>query len=89
MSNNERLLKRVVLTDKHKPTGNTRHYIRGELVTTFHHLRIVEHAGEILLFYCDADGIEVTDTWHETIGQAMRQAEFKFGVRPDEWFDVV
>jgi len=37
------------------------------------------------LFYCDADGQELTDTWHETEDDALGQAEFEFRVQPHEW----
>ena len=37
------------------------------------------------LFYCDADGIEQTDTWHESLEGAQDQALFEFGVEPEEW----
>jgi hypothetical protein len=42
-----------------------------------------EDKGCYLLHIC-GDGIG-TDTWHETIEQAMDQAEWEFGVTPEEW----
>jgi hypothetical protein len=33
-----------------------------------------------------ADGTG-TDTWHESLEDAMHQADFEFGVQPDEWLD--
>ncbi len=32
--------------------------------------------------------MEQSDTWHETLEDAMDQADFEFGVKPEEW-DVV
>lgn len=40
------------------------------------------------LLYLDADGKPMTDTWHETLGQAKQQAEFEFGIMDDDWNDI-
>jgi hypothetical protein len=40
-------------------------------------------SGFYLLHIC-ANG-EVADTWHQTVEEAMHQAEFEFGVQPGEW----
>jgi len=40
-------------------------------------------SGFYLLHIC-ASG-EVADTWHESIEEAMHQAEFEFGVQTNEW----
>ena len=37
------------------------------------------------LFYCGADGREMTDTLHDSIEKAQEQAEWEFGVKPSEW----
>jgi hypothetical protein len=36
------------------------------------------------LFHICADG-QGTDTWHETIEDALHQAEWEFGVKAEEW----
>lgn len=84
----ERVLKQVMLAGVFQPTGNTRHYVFGELVTTFYELRIVDLNGNIYLYYCDETGAEVSDTWHASVEDAMRQAEFEFKVRPGDWQDL-
>jgi len=33
----------------------------------------------------DEAGTELADTYHDTIEQAISQAEFKFGVKQNEW----
>jgi hypothetical protein len=33
----------------------------------------------VYLFHCDADWNTVTDTYHDTLEQALSQAEFEFG----------
>jgi len=37
------------------------------------------------MFHLDHEGTELTDTWHESIGDAFAQAEFEFGIKPEEW----
>jgi hypothetical protein len=77
------VLRRVVLTPAHKPTGNTLHV--GMPVPS--ELRIVRHDGQqgFWLLYCDASGQELTDTWHQTLEDALHQAEFEFTVKPAHW----
>jgi len=84
---------RVTLQPRHRPTGNTRHYFglpddanRVEAPVPAL-LRIVQYedAWGFYLFYCDADGVEFTDTLHETVDLAKSQAEFEFNVKPNEW----
>lgn len=55
-----------------------------------HELRIVRYEGEpsVYLFCCGDDGVELTDTWHETVEGAMRQAALELRVRADEWEDL-
>jgi hypothetical protein len=36
------------------------------------------------LFHVSADG-QVADTWHESVDEALDQAEWEFAVRPEEW----
>jgi len=82
-----RVVARVVLTDAHKSTGRTRHEIGGLPMPQPSELRVVRDPEEhgFYLFYCDATGAEMTDTFHLTLGDAFAQAEFEFQVRADEW----
>jgi hypothetical protein len=50
-------------------------------------LRIVSYPDDngYYLFYCDGNGVEMTDTYHESIERALSQAEWEFEVKPDEW----
>jgi hypothetical protein len=84
------VLRRVWLTDKHRTTGNTRHYRDGTLVPAPAELRIVQHFGDtaFYLYYCDSSGREMTDTWHESLARAMAQAEWEFEVTPEDWETV-
>ena len=79
-------LKRVVLGDHHLRPGRTRHTMNGKDFPAFASLEIAQFpndSGFYLLHIC-ATG-EVADTWHQTIEDAMHQAEFEFGVRKEEW----
>jgi hypothetical protein len=81
---------RVVLTEAHKSTGRTRHLIGDLPMPRPSELRVVRDAEGhgLYLFYCDAAGTEMTDTFHQTLDEAFSQAEFEFQVRPDEWTQV-
>jgi hypothetical protein len=37
------------------------------------------------LLYLDGSDGEMTDTWHESLEQAVDQANFEFGLLPNEW----
>ena len=89
-------LARVKLKPEHVPTGHTRHFfglpddpnkVEAPVPAM---LRIVQYedAWGFYLFYCDADGVEFTDTLHETVAAAKDQAAFEFNVRPDQWEDA-
>ena len=85
-----RVVKTVGLGQLHKPTGHTRHHVKGELATHFSELRIAkyEDVPGYYLFYCDEQGNELTDTYHDTLEEAIEQARLEFNVRPDEWSDA-
>lgn len=80
------VLARVRLSDKHQPTGRTKHFLglgSGQVeIPTPVELRITQYAGTdgFYLFYCDDDGTELTDTFHDTASDALDQAEWEFNV---------
>lgn len=87
MMNDETIYREIDLGKKHKPTGFTKHY-RGEgLLPMPAQLKIVQYSGDsgYLLLYLDKDGNEMTDTYHETLDEALEQANFEFGIREKEW----
>jgi hypothetical protein len=55
----------------------------------FFRVEIAQHPGEssCYLFRFSEDN-RIADTWHETMGDALNQAEWEFGVRADEWQTV-
>ena len=68
----------TAIDERHQPTGGTRHLVgdvpQGPAVA----LAICEDTGGFYLFYCDADWEPVTDTWHESLQDAIDQAEFEY-----------
>lgn len=84
------VVKRVELGPAHTPTGRTRHYSGGELVPGAASLAIARYSdgdGYYLLHF-NADGEEIADSFHETLEDALKQAEFEFGVSGEEWVFV-
>ena len=84
---NEKIIFKVSLTDKHKPTGRTVHTRDGNPIHVPAGLAIVQLSGDpgFYLYYLDSNGREITDTYHSTIEQAMKQASFEFGVEVTDW----
>ena len=81
------LLKKIVLDNRHTPSGYTRHSRSGMDVPTPKELRIVQYPNDsgYYLFYCDGSGVELTDTFHESIVSAEEQALAEYGVSPVDW----
>lgn len=85
------VLARVVLGSHHESTGKVPHVAYGRPVGLPHSLSVFdagEGSGAVLLIRFDADGKELTDTWHASIAEAFEQAEFEYRVRADEWTHV-
>ena len=79
---------------RHRPTGGTQHFYGSPLepekqvpVPIPAALRIVQYDSEdaFYLLYLDADGNELTDTWHASLDDAKEQARSEFQVAPTEW----
>jgi hypothetical protein len=85
------ILARIKLGENHRPTGRTRHYYGlgsdAPEVPIPVELRITKYENDAgyYLFYCDDTGRELTDTYHDSLSDAMAQAEWEFEVRPEEW----
>jgi hypothetical protein len=83
------VLKRVRLGPQHHPSL-TKHTISDISGTRefppFVEWVIAADQGETscYLFHVCADG-QAADTWHESVEEAVDQAEWEFGVQPDEW----
>lgn len=87
MSSYPRPLRHVRLGPQHRPTGKTRHYLGTSELPPPAELRIVQYTEDpgYYLLYFDNQGAELTDTYHDSLAEAMQQAEWEFGVRPEEW----
>jgi hypothetical protein len=92
--NSYKILKKINLSNQHKPTGKTKHYRaknfnfsdREELPSpsSLQIVQFLDDPGYYLLYF-DKQGEELTDTYHESIEKAMDQANFEFNILPHEW----
>ena len=96
-----RVIRRVSLLSRHTPTGAVKHsYFTGfkedadgnirldhsRPIPTPTSLAIVtfgEH--EFNLIHLDAEGREMTDTFHASVDDALEQALLEFMVQPEDW----
>ncbi len=78
-------------------TGRTKHYLATMVgdtpVPTKEFpipawVEISEEGEAFFLSYFNADGSFLTDTWHETLERAKKQAAFEFGIAADEWQEI-
>jgi hypothetical protein len=70
-------------TPRHSPpTGRTRHVVDGAEASRFAAVAIARYDGASTahLFYCDPQWHVVTDTEHEDVASAIRQANFELGL---------
>lgn len=81
------ILLTIKLEDRHCESGKTRHFVHGSLMTKPDMLQIMRYVDDpgYYLLYLDNEGVEMTDTYHDTLHDAMIQAELEFGVKSDEW----
>ena len=63
-----------------RPTGYCKHYHGSTLLGPAAGLAICQYKGEsyYYLFGCDETWRSVTDSWHETLDDAKRQAELEY-----------
>jgi hypothetical protein len=84
----EEVLRRIVLSEAHSSTGAVRHFSDGRLLSIPHELRIVRYvggSGGYYLFYFDAQGALMTDTFHSSLEEALEEADREFRVKANEW----
>ena len=87
---NFRTIMKIKLGENHLRLGRTRHEIadaRGRRAfPPFVRLEIAQYPGDssYYLLHISEDG-QIADTNHETVEEAMHQAEFEFGVNGKEW----
>jgi hypothetical protein len=85
--NNYIIIKQVVLGPQHVPTGKTHHYDGEKELPHAVILKIVKYddVEGFYLLHFDTAGKEITDTFHESVEDALAQAEWEFQVKPSEW----
>jgi hypothetical protein len=83
-----KVLKYAIVSDEVEATGATRHVAAGIELGPATALAIARYEGRegFLLFYLDRDGAVATDTFHNSVEDALRQAAFEYvGLR---WSEV-
>ena len=68
------------LDERHTFTGGCRQIVAGQLLGPMAGLVICRQPedGGFYLFGCDDDWSIACDTWHETLNDALQQAEFEY-----------
>ena len=63
-----------------RPTGQTRHYVGNERVSSFASIALTRYGDDprVYIFYCDAEWNVVTDTLHNDLADAEAQAHIEF-----------
>ena len=68
------------IDDRHQRTGNTTHYVDGKIFPEIKGLAVCQYQNETgyYLFYCDDSWNDITDTYHDSLEDAINQAEFEY-----------
>ena len=88
--------RRITLKPHHRPTGKTRHtegfllpegLVRGPELPAPYELVIAQLPPDdgYYLLYLDKSGNEITDTYHDSLEEALAQARWEFDVEHSEW----
>lgn len=87
VSHYDRVVLCAILGPERLPTGKVCHFIRGAEAEPARELRIIQLDGDpgFYLIRFNVSGVEITDTYHDTVEMAMEQAEFEFGLMPGDW----
>ena len=86
---NYKILKKVILNEKHIPTDKTTHYAFGETLNKPFALQIVsfKNVEGYYLLYLNSKGEEMTDTFHESLEKAIEQANWEFNIKKEDWVE--
>jgi hypothetical protein len=81
------IIQSINLSDAHKSTGKTKHYLNNALLPVPSTLQIIKFPNDdgYYLIYLDANNREMTDTYHCTLQAAIDQAKMEFSIELDEW----
>jgi hypothetical protein len=78
-------------------TGKTRHSIGGIVdgklveisqIPVAKWVEIEETEEGFYLFHYNDDGECISDTWHQSVSEAMSQAEFEFNIKKADWREI-
>ena len=80
-------IKKRVILNLNKSEFKNIHTVGGEKILPPHELQIISYPDVegFYLLYIDNNGEVITDTYHETLINALDQAEYEFNVLPSEW----
>jgi len=72
-------------------TNKSKHLVGGKQVGSAAGLAITRYAGErgYYLFFCDANWNPYANTWHETVDDAKRAAEYEYEGTSETWQPVL
>jgi hypothetical protein len=75
------------IDERHRYTGNCRQVVAGVVQGQCAGIAIGQYDGEegVYLFGCDEDWLSITDTRHQSIDEAMSQAEFEYNGVAATW----
>ena len=78
------------IDERHRHTGNCRQIVADVLMGAAAGLAICksEEEGAYYLFGCDENWQTLTDTWHQSIDDAKKQAEFEYEGVTATWQDT-
>jgi len=77
----------IKIEGHYQSTGNTKQIVNGVLMGPAYGLAICKYEDDdaYYLFGCDKSWQSVTDTWHESIEDAMKQGKFEYDVTKNNW----
>jgi hypothetical protein len=79
------ILHRVILDSRHLAQSRTLHFEGGERVERAARIDLVRMGRCFYLLHYDKEGNELTDTCHDTVDEAMKQAEYEFDIKKQDW----
>lgn len=75
------------IDEQHQFTGKPQHIVSGKLMSKISGLVICQYENDtsFYMFGCDKNWKSITDTWHESIEDAIHQANFEYAGTKDTW----
>ena len=86
-----RVLQFTPIDGRHRATGHTRHSVGAQPLAHVAALAIAQYDGDsgFYLFYCDAHWRVLTDTLHDSMSDAISQAEAEFTGTARTWVPLL